>query len=83
VAFSHFEHNVFNVSALCSIATRNSSDNPYWVNAIRDPTLIAEFSEDDALGIAIRGVWGPGADVPSPSGSTVKKRAEIWFEQVE
>ncbi|KAJ7234658.1 hypothetical protein C8J57DRAFT_1574608 [Mycena rebaudengoi] len=29
LAFSHFEHNMFNVSALCSIATRNSSDNPY------------------------------------------------------
>ncbi|KAJ6566564.1 beta-lactamase/transpeptidase-like protein [Mycena capillaripes] len=83
LAFSHFEHNVFNVSALCSIATRNSSDNPYWVYGLRDSTFIAEFSEDDGLGVAIRGLWGSGAGVPSPSGSTVKERAEIWFKQVE
>ncbi|KAF7345808.1 Beta-lactamase class penicillin binding protein [Mycena venus] len=74
LAFSHFERNVFNVSGLCSIATKNSSDNPYWAYALRDPTLVAEFSEDDGLGVAIRGLWGPGEGVPSPSGSTVKER---------
>ncbi|KAF8191527.1 beta-lactamase/transpeptidase-like protein [Mycena galopus ATCC 62051] len=83
LAFSHFEHNVFNISVLSSIATRNSPDTLYWVNAVRDPTVIAEFSEDDGLGVAIRGLWGPGVGVPSPSGSTVKERAEIWFKQVK
>jgi hypothetical protein len=67
---------------LFSQVTRDSSDNPYWVYGIRDPTLIAEFSEDDGLGVALRGLWRPGAGVPSPSGSTVKGRAEIWFKQV-
>jgi len=84
VSLTHFEHNLFNITGLASIPTRNSSDKPYWVTIESDPSPQAEFSFDGIPGVGFRGgIWGAGAGVPSPQGETVKDRAEAWFEKVD
>ncbi|KAJ7450791.1 beta-lactamase/transpeptidase-like protein [Mycena latifolia] len=84
VAFTHFESNVFNVTGLGSFPTRNATDKPYWVTTESDPSLVAEFAYDaGVLGVSLRGLWGAGSGVQSPSGETVKERAEVWFEKVD
>ncbi|KAJ6552199.1 beta-lactamase/transpeptidase-like protein [Mycena vulgaris] len=82
VSLTHFEHNIFNLSGFASIPTRNSSDKAYWVSRETDPSLVAEFSYEGILGVGLRGIWGAGDGVPSPTGETVKERAEIWLEKV-
>ncbi|KAJ7909480.1 beta-lactamase/transpeptidase-like protein [Mycena leptocephala] len=82
-SLTHFEHNMFNVSGFNSIPTRNSTDKPFWVQTQTDPTLVAEFSYNRTLGIALGGLWGAGAGVHSPEGDTVKERAEVWFEKID
>ncbi|KAJ7185375.1 beta-lactamase/transpeptidase-like protein [Mycena filopes] len=85
LSLAHFEHNLFNASAFYSVPQHNSSAGYNWVTALTDPGLVTEFSfsnEDDSIGVGFRGIWGAGAGVPSPSGATVKDRAEVWFEKI-
>ncbi|KAJ7038058.1 beta-lactamase/transpeptidase-like protein [Mycena alexandri] len=83
ISFAHFEHNMFNTTGLYSVPTRNSSDKPFWVNTISDPGFVAEFASEEKFGFGVRGFWGAGADVESPSGASVKDRAEAWFEKFD
>ncbi|KAJ7766324.1 hypothetical protein DFH07DRAFT_1013571 [Mycena maculata] len=58
VSAAQFDHNVFNVRAISSIPTGNSSDRPYWVSVESSPTspsLVAEFAYDGILGVGMRG----------------------------
>ncbi|KAJ7144405.1 beta-lactamase/transpeptidase-like protein [Mycena epipterygia] len=81
LAFAHFEHNMFNVSGLFSIPTKNSSDKPYWVSTdIALPSFEAEFSSD---GVGLRGLWRLGDGVQSPTGDTIKAKSEVWFSKVD
>ncbi|KAJ7144411.1 beta-lactamase/transpeptidase-like protein [Mycena epipterygia] len=81
LAFAHFEHNIFNVSEVFSIPTENSSDKPYWVSTdMALPSFEAEFSSD---GVGLRGLWGAGNGVQSPTGDTIKARSEVWFWKVD
>ncbi|KAJ7144406.1 beta-lactamase/transpeptidase-like protein [Mycena epipterygia] len=81
LAFAHFEHNIFNVSEVFSIPTGNSSDKPYWVSTdMALPSFEAEFSSD---GVGLRGLWGAGDGVQSPTGDTIKARSEVWFRKVD
>ncbi|KAJ7178172.1 beta-lactamase/transpeptidase-like protein [Mycena filopes] len=84
VALTHFEHDVFNVTGLYSIVspTGNDSDSDPWVQAQTHPEFVGEFSVvEGKLGVGLRGFWGPGEDVESPKGASVKERAEVWFEK--
>ncbi|KAJ7766340.1 beta-lactamase/transpeptidase-like protein [Mycena maculata] len=83
VSAAHFDHNLFNLSAISSMPTGNSSDRPYWVSVESSPSLVAEFGYDGILGVGMRGgMWGAGDGVDSPAGKSVKERAEVWFEKV-
>ena len=33
-------------------------------------------------GFGLRGIWGAGDGVESPTGKTVRERAEVWFDRV-
>ncbi|KAJ7118438.1 beta-lactamase/transpeptidase-like protein [Mycena crocata] len=83
LSLAHFEGNLFNLSALSSISTANSSDKPFWVSTTTDPSFLAEFSRDGDLGVGFRGIWGAGDGVDSLQGATVKERAEVWFQKVD
>ncbi|KAJ7243609.1 beta-lactamase/transpeptidase-like protein [Mycena haematopus] len=82
VSFAHFEHNLFNVTGVFSIPTGNASDKPYWVQSDSHPNFMAEFSFDGKAGVGIRGFWGAGSGVESPSGESIQERAEVWFEKI-
>ncbi len=34
------------------------------------------------MGLGLRNIWGAGKDVPSPEGSTVRERAEIFLDKI-
>ncbi|KAJ7820018.1 hypothetical protein B0H14DRAFT_3736395 [Mycena olivaceomarginata] len=74
-AFAHFEQNLFNVTAVLSVSTGNSSDKPYWVQIETDPSFVAEFSFEDKVGL--QGLWGAGRGIGGPQGDSVRDRAEV------
>ncbi|KAL1701299.1 beta-lactamase/transpeptidase-like protein [Schizophyllum commune] len=81
IKLAHYDGGIFNVTILDSVPTGNASE-PYWVGGTdEDPDLAnAEFAFDllgQPLGFGLTGgLWGAGAGVPSPSGSTPQERAE-------
>ncbi|KAJ7025417.1 beta-lactamase/transpeptidase-like protein [Mycena alexandri] len=81
LALTHFEHNLFNVTALSSMPTGNASDSKLWVQVETHPSFVGEFAIEGKLGVGFRGFWGAGAGVESPKGESVKERAEVWFEK--
>ncbi|KAL1678405.1 beta-lactamase/transpeptidase-like protein [Schizophyllum commune] len=87
IKLAHYDGGIFNVTILDSVPTGNASE-PYWVGGTdEDPDLAnAEFSFDvlgQPLGFGLSGgLWGAGAGVPSPSGSTPQERAEAWFTRL-
>ncbi|KAJ7575075.1 beta-lactamase/transpeptidase-like protein [Mycena floridula] len=82
VILQHFDGNLFNISVAASHPTGDKS-HPYWATSVTDISFTAEFAEEDGkIGIAFMGnIWGAGEGASSPSGETVKEKAEIWFEK--
>ncbi|KAJ7824721.1 hypothetical protein B0H14DRAFT_2453865 [Mycena olivaceomarginata] len=77
-AFAHFEQNLFNVTAVLSVSTGNSSDKPYWVQIETDPSFdLAEFSFEDKVGVGLQGLGGAGRGIGGPQGDSVRDRAEV------
>ncbi|KAF8877044.1 beta-lactamase/transpeptidase-like protein [Infundibulicybe gibba] len=80
---THWSDNVFNISALQSVPTGNASE-PFWMYVV-DGRGVAEFARDSVggrVGLGMSGIWDAGSRVPacSPAGSTVRERAEVWFD---
>lgn len=81
VLLEHFDGDLYNASALNSIAT----DDGFWVNRqARDEVITAEFViGEDETGFGLTGgIWGAGPGVDPPNGDTVRERAEVWFKKL-
>jgi hypothetical protein len=49
------------------------------------PETTIEFAtgkDGNIEGFGLRGIWGAGDGVNSPTGKTVRERAEVWFDRV-
>ncbi|THU79478.1 beta-lactamase/transpeptidase-like protein [Dendrothele bispora CBS 962.96] len=85
IKLEHFNKNLFNVTTLKSTPILNSGNETAngtearWAQVWS--TASAEFAvhHNKVTGFGMVGLWGAEAGVPSPSGKTVKQRAEVWF----
>ena len=79
---------VFNVTGF-EIMTTPSTDG-----SERRPVVVPAFGYESTVEFAIgndrtiegfgfRGIWGAGYGVESPTGETVRERAEVWFDRVK
>ena len=47
-----------------------------------EPTMEFLIGDDGSIeGFGLRGIWGAGLGVQSPTGETVRERAEVWFDR--
>ncbi|KAF7297526.1 Beta-lactamase class penicillin binding protein [Mycena indigotica] len=82
IKLEHFSGNVFNLTILGSRKI-DDPDKPFFPKVIADVSMQAEFALDGPkLGVGLCGVWGPGDDIEAPEGSSVKDKAEVWFEKL-
>ncbi|RDB30019.1 hypothetical protein Hypma_013824 [Hypsizygus marmoreus] len=85
IRLTHFNGNVFNLSTLSSFPA-NDSSKPYWTHGGDSSFSSGAYAEAAAegrhVGIGFTGIWGAGAGVPGPIGSTVRERAEVWFHKI-
>lgn len=56
-------------------------DNPKYVFGM-PAHLELDLAQDGLKGIGLRHIWGAGEGIPSPTGETVKARAEVYLEMV-
>lgn len=58
---------------------------PFWTPG-DDGTDLGTYAElvvdKGGLGLSLTGIWGAGANVPSPQGKTVRERSEAWFDKL-
>ncbi|KAF8884171.1 beta-lactamase/transpeptidase-like protein [Infundibulicybe gibba] len=80
---THWNGNVFNITALQSVPTGNASE-PFWMYVATNQG-VGEFARDSPagrVGLGVTSVWGAGEGVPSLMGNTVREKAEVWFDGV-
>ncbi|KAF9463777.1 beta-lactamase/transpeptidase-like protein [Collybia nuda] len=82
---THYNGNTFNVTGMNSYATGNPAE-PYWIYGDLPPlntVAHAEVGVDNGrIGIGLTGVWEAGFGIQSPSGTSARERAEVWFEKL-
>ncbi|TFK69245.1 beta-lactamase/transpeptidase-like protein [Pluteus cervinus] len=85
IVLTHFNDNLFNITAPMSMPT-NDPSYPFWPYEVDHPTIktiVAEFAltSDQGFGLS-GGAWGAGVAAEAPSGDTLLDRAEIYFEKI-
>ncbi|KAF8879116.1 beta-lactamase/transpeptidase-like protein [Infundibulicybe gibba] len=85
IVFTHFDGDMFNVSALASIETADASE-PFWTYGNLDidsgGRVQVARDGDGNIGLGMTNVWGAGPGVRSPEGGTVEDKAEVWFSKL-
>ncbi|KIK66161.1 hypothetical protein GYMLUDRAFT_55999 [Collybiopsis luxurians FD-317 M1] len=83
IVLTHMERDTFKVLLPRSLPT-NDSSKPYWMNyEITGKDMTAEFVIRDgiAVGFALDGNFWGASGVGKPQGSSIKERAEVWFDR--
>jgi hypothetical protein len=78
-AFSNLPCLNYFLALLFAQPTSNAS-TPFWASdfGITDAFAVVD---DQLSGMGFFGVWGAGNGVPGRQGSTIRERAEVWFDK--